>query len=219
MERLHLAVFQHSPEEPMGYFEDLVRQWNTPYSITRLFETGNGTIPSATHVLLLGGPMSVNDERDHPFLAGEKAAIRSWVKSGIPVLGICLGAQLIAAALGGRVGPCLPEQGWSEIRTPGSGLLSGFPKRFMAFQMHGETFEIPAGGTVLCTGSLVTNQAFRIGLACGLQFHPEITPEIVHAWTKDLPLPERDRISRDTARYLPGSRSLCQTLARRFLSQ
>jgi GMP synthase-like glutamine amidotransferase len=217
MRKIHLAVFQQTPNEPMGYFETLCREWNIPCDCIRLFETNKPRITHATHLLLLGGPMSVNDEKEYPFLTEEKIAIRSFVKSCKPVLGICLGAQLIAAAFGGKVYPCSAENGWCEIKSLGRGMFKGFPSRFRAFQMHGETFDIPSGGKILCTGNFVPNQALQIGSATGLQFHPEMTVDLIRDWSKDLPSAKRDQISVDTENCLSDSQSWCRVIAQRFL--
>jgi GMP synthase-like glutamine amidotransferase len=216
MRKIHLAVFQHTPEEPMGYFDTICREWNISYDCIRLFETNEAPIPSATHLLLLGGPMSVNDVGEYPYLADEKIVIRSFVKSGTPALGICLGAQLMAAAFGGKVYPCKEEIGWQKVRSIGTGILQGFPSTFRAYQMHGETFDIPPDGRTLCTGDLVQNQAFQIGSATGLQFHQEITVDLIRNWTRDLPSPERDRISHDTEIFLSDSNLWCRVIAERF---
>ncbi|OPY39334.1 MAG: GMP synthase (glutamine-hydrolyzing) subunit A [Methanoregula sp. PtaU1.Bin051] len=216
MHKIRLTVFQQTRDEPMGYFDTLCREWNISSDCIRLFENNEARIPSATHLLILGGPMSVNDEKEYPYLADEKNAIRSFVKSGKPVLGICLGAQLLAAAFGGKVYPYKKEIGWYEIRSLGSGIFKGFPSSFWAFQMHGETFDLPPDGRILCSGENVQNQALQIGSATGLQFHPEMTSDLIRRWIKDLPSAERDRISNDTEIHLTDCHSLCRTLAERF---
>ena len=216
---MHLIVFQHTPEEPMGYFETICRQWKIPFDYIRLFETNEIPKVHATHVLIMGGPMSVNDETDYPYLAEEKKSIRSFVKSGTPVLGICLGAQLIANAFGGKVYPCNEEVGWHEIRCNGTGILNRFPSMFRVFQMHGETFDIPINGRILCVGENVRNQAFDIGSATGLQFHFEITEDLIQNWIRTLSSTKRDEISRDTDIFLTDSNSRCRAVAERFFKK
>jgi len=134
MKNRNLVVFQHPPEETMGYFETICWEWHLPFDYVRLFETNEVPDINATHVLIWGGPMSVNDTRTYPYLADEKIWIRSFVKSGIPVLGICLGAQLIANAFGGKVSSCEEEVGWREIRRIGTGIMKDVPSPFRHFR-------------------------------------------------------------------------------------
>lgn len=203
----------------MGYFETICQELKISFDYIRLFETNEVPTIHATHILFLGGPMSVNDEKEYPFLSEEKKLIRTSVKSGTPVLGICLGAQLIANAFGGKVYPCTGEIGWHEIRCKARGILNGFPSRFAVFQMHGETFDSPGKGRILCSGAVVKNQAFDIGSATGMQFHLEITDDLIGDWIRMLPLTEKKAISRDTAIYLTDCNSRCRAVAERFFKK
>lgn len=216
---MNLVIFQHTPEETMGYFETICREWNVPFDYIRLFETNEVPNIKTSHVLILGGPMSVNDTRTYPYLADEKMWIRSFVKSGIPVLGICLGAQLIANAFSGKVSACEEEVGWREIRRIGTGIIMDVPSTFRAFQMHSETFDIPINGRILCEGQNVRNQAFDIGSATGLQFHFEITADLVQNWIRHLSLAKRDEISHDTDVFLANSHIWCRAIAERFFKK
>ncbi len=219
MQKMNLVIFQHTPEETMGYFETICREWNVPFDYIRLFETNEVPNIKTSHVLILGGPMSVNDTRTYPYLADEKMWIRSFVKSGIPVLGICLGAQLIANAFSGKVSACEEEVGWREIRRIGTGIIMDVPSTFRAFQMHSETFDIPINGRILCEGQNVRNQAFDIGSATGLQFHFEITADLVQNWIRHLSLAKRDEISHDTDVFLANSHIWCRAIAERFFKK
>ena len=142
-----------------------------------------------TLVVVMGGPMNVYEERKHPFLSGEMALLKGALATGPPVLGFCLGAQLMAKACEARVQKA-PEReiGWHEVRLTGEGsadpcLMNAFPDACMVFQWHGDTFELPAGAVRLFTSEHIPNQAMRIGeLNYAFQFHFEVTTEMIEDW-------------------------------------
>jgi len=166
----------------------------------------------------MGGPMSVNDEREFPWLISEKQIIKEWVAKGRPVLGICLGAQLIASSFGALVYPCKKELGWSSVNAIGDELFPELPGRFNVFQMHGETFDIPEPGMLVFRGEEVLNQAICIGSALGLQFHPELTLEMIQDWISFLPSQKQESLITQSRQYLPESEKICRTIADRFLT-
>ena len=139
-------------------------------------------------VLAMGGPMGAADDRDHPWLAAERELIAAAIDAGRPVLGICLGAQLIAAALGAEVRPCeRPEVGLLEVELTGEGrvdpLFAGLEGPVLSLQWHGDTFDLPEGAALLARSAEVANQAFRVGeRTYGVQFHLEVTPEMAREW-------------------------------------
>jgi GMP synthase-like glutamine amidotransferase len=137
--------------------------------------------------LVFGGAMNVPDEEAHPWLTGEKALLRELRAAGTPMLGVCLGAQLVADAAGAAVGRAPePEIGWREVERVGEDdpVLGPLPERFLAFQWHSFEFDLPPGGAALAR-SPVCLQAFRAGRAWGIQFHAEVTGAIVAAWLDD----------------------------------
>ncbi|CAG5092392.1 Glutamine amidotransferase class-I [Thermobacillus xylanilyticus] len=139
-------------------------------------------------LVVLGGPMSVFEEDKHPWLTAEKAFLREAIRCGKRVLGICLGAQMLAEALGGRVyrnGE--KEIGWHPVRRTEARhpLLAGLPEMFWSFHWHGDTFELPEGAVHLASSSACRNQAFAFGdRLLGLQFHLETTPACMTAMTE-----------------------------------
>lgn len=139
-------------------------------------------------LIVLGGPMSVHDQAEYPHLARAEDLIRQAVATGIPTLGICLGAQLIAKAMGAEVRPnAVKEIGCYPVRLTDDAqrdpLFAGLGPEMTVFQWHGDTFTLPPGATLLAAAPLCHHQAFRIGAnAYGLQFHMEVTADMVEAW-------------------------------------
>jgi GMP synthase-like glutamine amidotransferase len=213
--QVKVAAFQHAPTEPLGLFETIFEEKKIPFEYIKLYETNEVPKTDATHLVFLGGAMSVNDEAELPWLKEEKALIRSAIKEKKKVLGICLGAQLIASAHGRKVYKYVNETGWRFLNgEPGT----YFPDRFPVFQFHGETFEVPYGGRLLVTGQEVRNQAFSYKTALGVQFHLELTESIIRGWSRDFKKSTKERIERETPRYLAESNRLCRIVAENFIS-
>jgi GMP synthase-like glutamine amidotransferase len=173
---------QHVPFEGLGSIESWLRAAGYEMRNTRFFESVS--LPEVNEVDLLvvmGGPMSVNDEGEFPWLALEKQFIRDAIQSGKAVLGVCLGAQLIASAMGARVyRNHVKEIGWFPVHgVPSIGPSTfHFPPSVEVFHWHGETFDLPSGATHLARSEGCENQAFQLGRSViGLQFHLETTPE------------------------------------------
>jgi GMP synthase-like glutamine amidotransferase len=178
-------VLQHVSFEGIGSIEPWLQACQAHVTYTCFFS--NDRLPSLREmdlVIAMGGPMSVNDERQFPWLREEKEFIRNAIQKDIPTIGICLGAQLIAGALGARIyRNAHKEIGWHSVASTSSndGTFS-FPKEFQPFHWHGETFDLPPGATLLAKSMACENQAFQIGSrVVGLQFHLESTPESVSA--------------------------------------
>jgi len=141
-------------------------------------------------VIILGGPMNVYEERRYPFLKEEDRFIKKALEEKIPILGICLGAQLLAKACGARITKnAKKEIGWCEIELTKQGaadpFFQGIEKSFETFEWHEDTFEVPRGGELLAKSETCKNQAFRFGEnAYGLQFHPEVTGVMIDEWSE-----------------------------------
>ena len=141
-------------------------------------------------VVCMGGPMNVYEEERYPFLRQETRYLERVIRAGIPVLGICLGAQMIAKACGAGVRKApVKEVGWQDISLTDAGrgdpLFSGLPDKFRVLQWHEDMFEVPKGGTLLATSEACPHQGFRYANAYGLQFHVEVTSQMLSAWFED----------------------------------
>jgi GMP synthase-like glutamine amidotransferase len=177
---MRVHVLQHAPFEGLGSIHDWLEQQGADISYTRFYESPELPDPAGLDfVIAMGGPMSVNDESELPWLRPEKQFVRNAIERGLAVLGICLGAQLIASALGARVyrNP-VKEIGWFPIEATADGLAQGLPAACRVFHWHGETFELPAGARRLARSAACENQGFQVKSAVlGLQFHLEMTLE------------------------------------------
>ncbi len=201
-----LLVVQHVECEGLGSFESVIREQGL--SVTSV-NTGKGERIGGDKMydalILLGGPMGVYEVDEYPFLRDEMELIRTYHREGKPVLGICLGAQLIAEALGGKVYKGEEKEiGWYRIYLTGEGrrdpLFRSMPDVPVVFQWHGDTFELPEEGIRLAYSYIYPNQAFRIGKNIyGLQFHIEVTEDMVKEWL----LTYRDELEREGIRVDP----------------
>jgi len=205
----------------MGLLEDILKERRIEYEYVRLYETNELPEVEATHIVIMGGPMGVYDEKEYPFLREEKVLIKESFRKGIPVLGICLGSQLIANALGAKVYPYKQEIGWYEVRKANSDKITEeLPENLMVFQWHNDTFDLPENARLLYRGEEVVNQAFRAGNAVGLQFHLEVTPEIISDWIKSeesLSKEEKKKILLATSKYIDELNENCRKLFDAFL--
>ncbi|MDD4971008.1 MAG: amidotransferase [Paludibacter sp.] len=182
MNTLSVHTFQHVPFEGLGCIEQWMQEHNHSLSYTRFYDDFIlPEVDSIDWLIVMGGPMSVNDESVYPWLAEEKAFIRKAIDKGKTVIGICLGSQLIAEVLGSKVYPNhLKEIGWFDISLTemarGIPFLNKFEMQFPVFHWHGDTYDTPNGSTRLMSSAICTNQAFLYnGNVLGLQFHLEVT--------------------------------------------
>ena len=185
-----VLVFQHIGCETPGIFLDLLREQKRPIETVKLYEGDRlpEDLSGFAGLLVMGGPMSVNDEAKYPWLKAEDRLLKEALAADLPTLGICLGSQLIAKAAGGTVrrGP-RKEIGWYQVRlTPAARhdrLFREFPETVEVFQWHGEYFDTPPGAVNLASSALYQCQAFSIGRnVYGLLFHLEVTGPMVSDW-------------------------------------
>lgn len=183
---MRIQVLQHVPFEGPASIATWAKARGHPLTTTHL-DRGDGlpAVQSLDWLVVMGGPMSVDEERRYPWLGTEKAFIHQAIAAGKTVIGVCLGGQLIAAALGGRVRRAPQKEiGWFPVTLTPEGRevrLGGvLPQRFPAFHWHGDTFDIPSGAVWIAASEACPNQAFLYeGRVLGLQFHLEATPESV----------------------------------------
>jgi len=183
-----LLALQHIACEPPAAFEDELRSRGLGLERVELDE--GDPLPDWREfagMIVMGGPMGAYEEDAHPWLVEEKHAIRAAAQAGHPVWGVCLGAQLLAGALGARVysGPeaevgLLPvELTAAAARDP---VFREAPPSFPTLQWHGDTFDLPDGATLLASSPAYRHQAFVFERAYGLQFHLEVSPDLAAEW-------------------------------------
>lgn len=181
-----VAIFQFSPTEGPGHFAEFLDARTIPWQLIDL--ASGGQVPATTDgyagIAMMGGPMSVND--DLPWIPRLLDLIRAAERRDVPLLGHCLGGQLIAKALGGEVtdNHC-KEMGWHEVAIEGGAAAApwfGDRPNFTTFQWHYQTFSIPPGATRVLGNSYCANQAFVLGPHIGFQCHIEMTEAMVRTW-------------------------------------
>jgi GMP synthase-like glutamine amidotransferase len=230
---MKILVFQHVSIEHPGSFRDVIAAGGHSMNQVELDE-GDAIPPLDDYdvLLVMGGPMDVWEAQKHPWLTAEKRAIRAWVSAGRPYLGMCLGEQLLADAMGGSMAlmTAAPEVGMSEVDLTPDPIFAGLAERCLCFQWHGaEVVALPPGARRLATSPGCAVQAFAIGRhAYGLQFHMELTETTAAEWGA---LPEYaaalekvqgegalDRLAAEVAQKLPVLESAAHKMFRNFLT-
>jgi GMP synthase-like glutamine amidotransferase len=186
---MRVVAFQHVPFEDTGNIRPVLESRGISIETVDLYaDPSLPELSSAAGLIFMGGPMSVND--DLPWIDPELEVIAAAVRRGQPVFGVCLGAQLLAKALGATVrrNP-VKEIGWSDVHLTDAAsadpVFGGLEPRQTVLQWHGETFDLPAGAVHIASSPVCQNQAFRAASrSYGIQFHPEVTPEMIDDWVR-----------------------------------
>lgn len=185
---MRVLAFRHVPFEGLGLIEDALASRGIEFDYCDAYQPGAAIPPLDLYsgLIFMGGPMSVNDEL--PFILDEMRVIERAAARGLPQLGVCLGSQMMARALGGRVyRNSEKEIGWFDIELTAEGardaLLSCLGGKQTVFHWHGDTFDLPVGAQLLAYSRRTPHQAYRMGqFAYGLQFHLEVTPPMIVNW-------------------------------------
>ncbi|MFG1298997.1 type 1 glutamine amidotransferase [Xanthobacter sp. V3C-3] len=231
---MKVLVFQHVAEEHPGTFRDFMKADGVAWDPVEL-DAGEAIPDLAGYdaLMVFGGPMDVWQEEEHPWLVAEKAAIHEWIASGRPYLGVCLGHQLLADALGGKVGLMpRPEVGVTQVELTEAGraspLFEALPPAFPTLQWHGAAvLVLPPGGTILARNDHCAIQSLQVGSrAFGIQYHVELTDSTVPEWGA---IPEyrcaleaitgpggQDLLEEATRTHMPAFRTAAAQLYRNF---
>lgn len=219
-----ILVVQHVPHEPLGTLDRLLRRHKIRIKFVN-FSRHPDALPDIAGydaLIVLGGPMNVDEAHLHPHLLTEMRLLEAALRADLPILGICLGAQLLAHVLGAPVGRNrAPELGWQEVRLTEAGradpVLCHLQQGKQVFHWHGDTFGIAQGAVLLAESDLCAHQAFRYGKhAYGLQFHLEADEPVIDRWLRvyqdDLARTHgpdaAQRIRLQTRQHLPPMRAL-----------
>jgi GMP synthase (glutamine-hydrolysing) len=218
----NVLVCQHVAVEPLGTLDALLRARRVRIRYVNFARTPHARpqLDGYDALVVLGGPMNVDEQDRHPHLAVEAELLREAVARDLPVLGICLGAQLLAHALGAHVGRNpVKEHGWYPLALTDAGRADPVLAQWAGHQVcqwHGDTFELPPGAELLATGDTCRHQAFRVGRAYGVQFHPEVDARILDRWLEvyrdDLPAGASQRIRLAARSQLPQAMAAAERL-------
>lgn len=227
-----ILIFRHIACEGPGYLGDYLTSRDIPFQ-TICLDQGEevpGNPSGSTGLVFMGGPMSVNDSL--PCLEKELKLIRAAHRQNIPVLGHCLGGQLISKALGGEITPNpVPEMGWYPVTGYDNALsidwLKDLPEKFEVFHWHGETFSLPDGAVPILQSDVCKNQAFILGKNLAFQCHVEMKDNMVQEWfdvyQTDVPEPSssvqsRDQMLENLKERIKNSKAVADVFYEKWLS-
>lgn len=207
-----VLMVTHAPHEGPGL---IARGLDAPIRVRTVLDLQDARLPGldeVSGVVVMGGPMDADDVSGHPGLAAERALLAEAVAADVPVLGVCLGMQLLALALGSRLHlRAATEIGFGPVDVHSDdAVLGALGTRPTVLHWHSDTVDLPAGATLLASSEASAVQAFRAGSALGVQFHPELDAGMLDLWLStpdmvgDLASEEIDQIRADGARHLPG---------------
>ena len=185
---VRILALQHIWDDHPGFLGEIMQQYGIECEIVNVEEEPIPAVEGYSALISLGGAQHAYDDVRYPYFVAEKAVLRHVVEQDIPFLGICLGGQLLADAMGATVGlHSMTEIGFFEVQLTEEGkldpLFRGLPGYQQVFHWHEDVFDIPDGGIKLATGEHTPNQAFRIGRrAYGVQYHIELTPSMLDTW-------------------------------------
>ena len=221
--KLKALIVQHEESTPAGLLAEWLEQQNAQIDVLRIDLAEAVPDPRDYHLVAYLGSEFASFDDSVPFVQRETELIRQAAAHDVPMLGLCFGSQLMARALGGesfRAGR--PEIGWFQVRSDDAGMISEGPW----FEWHYDSFTLPPGAKLLAASD-VGPQAYMVGRSLGLQFHPEVTPEIVEGWVRgyregggaDVEGVELDAMLNETERRAPAVRLATMTLFDRFLDK
>jgi len=227
---MSVLIVKNIASEGPGTIEEFLRERNMAYSILDMYDC-HAEIPDIrnhSHLVIMGGPMAMYEIGQHEYMNMEVVMIRSFIKNNKPVLGICLGAQMIAYALGADVfAGEASEVGWDKVSITPDGMedpvLSGIALNnepfAEVFQWHSDTFTLPKNSVRLAFSDKYQNQAFRYkSHVYGLQFHIETTPEIIREWFADEKGDNIDTMFRESERIYPEYRKRAEKFYEKFFA-
>ena len=212
---MSVLILKNVSSEGPGTIEDHLRGNGIAYTIVDLATEELPSTEKTGTLVIMGGPMSVNESEIYPYIEKEVELVRDFIRQDKKVFGVCLGAQIMASALGARVYPGPGKEiGWFDIELQEEGVRDSlmakmavhpkagdFWKKFKVFHWHGETFDLPEGAVRLAKSGLYPNQAFRYGKnAYAFQFHIEVGKEMVYDWLKEECV-DMGRMVLDTEQY------------------
>jgi GMP synthase (glutamine-hydrolysing) len=232
----NILVFQHVAHEILGTLHPLLKQAGSRIRYANFGRYPDLAVNSQNYdgLVILGGPMGVYEADRYPHLNTEIACIKEFIADDKPILGICLGAQLVAAALGASVAPAQEQEvGWYDVNLTEEGakdpVLGAMKASEKIFQWHGDAFQLPDGAQWLATSNACPYQAFRWGSKTyGFQFHLEVDEKMIHRWL-DLPAHanlfvgengklRQEEIRTETARYIQASKELSTRVFRGYIN-